>query len=105
MSNEWVTINVEKHHIELGKQNDCNECPIALAIREEMCGKNLLANVVCAEDLTLVTKMDLNGIWAVLDVHEDDKPRIDEFIHDFDNGYDGYAFSFRCQLNENQMGV
>ena len=71
-SNEWVTINIEKHHIELGKQNDCNECPIALAIREEMCGRNLVANVRDGEDVTLITKMDMKGVWAVVDIHSED---------------------------------
>ena len=103
-SNEWATINVEKHHIELGKQNDCNECPIALAIREEMCGRNLVANVRDGEDVTLITKMDMKGVWAVVDIHSEDIDHINSFIHDFDSGIKPYPFSFRCQLNENQMG-
>ncbi len=39
MDNEWFTINVQRHHIIEGIKNDCISCPIALALREEMCGK------------------------------------------------------------------
>tara|TARA_R100000808_G_C2128861_1_gene138487 strand:- start:577 stop:927 length:351 start_codon:yes stop_codon:yes gene_type:complete len=110
--NEWAEIKITANHIKDGMKNDCNNCPIALAIREEMCGRNLLANVKEAEDITLITKMDMKGVWAVVDVHEDDKDEIDRFIHDFDGGWlDHHSvdirdreFTIRCQLNENQIG-
>ena len=106
--NEWVTINIEKHHIELGKQNDCNACPVALALMEEFCDRGLFANVKEADEISLVAKHDNWGVYAVIDVHEDDQDEINRFIHDFDTGIISVKFdyfSFRCRLNDNQLGA
>lgn len=110
MDNEWFTINVQRHHIIEGIKNDCMDCPIALALREEMCGKHLVAQVMGAEEVTLRTKMDTDIVWSDINVHEDDKDEIDRFIHDFDGGWLDHhsvdintrCFSFRCQLKEKE---
>ncbi len=79
---EYV-IQVTEDHIRLGKRSNCRECPVALAVREELPAAKILGTVLIVETP-----------W--LKIHLPKK--VTEFIEAFDHFRPVEPFSFELKI-------
>jgi hypothetical protein len=89
METNWKTMSVENKHISEGTPDSCNECPIALAMRDyepvfdvgrekrHKVNINTLAEDWFAEDVC-------GAMSHRIIVHPDDSEMVEEFIKEFD---------------------
>lgn len=70
-----IPIEITEEHIEKGK-TDCEDCPIALAIKE-CCGLNIIEIYVTVNGIHITYNNNNEKIWTICD-------KLTDFIHDFD---------------------
>ena len=84
-----TTINVTAEHIARGERENCERCPVALAIRDAF--PDLAYIEVAPEGIGIGPPgADIYGIEAHIDVPRE----VQEFIWDFDDSGRGEPFSF-----------
>ena len=85
-------INVTQDHIDRGQRQNCEECPIALAVKEQFPDK--VWNISVEEELFIDWKDGPYGESFIF-------PEIaSAFIVDFDNNQPVGPFSFKVVLND-----
>jgi hypothetical protein len=84
-----TTINVTAEHIAAGERENCERCPVALAIRDAF--PHLVYIEVAPEGISI----SLRGadIWG-LKAHVDVAREVQEFIRAFDSGEPVEPFTF-----------
>ncbi len=86
-----MKIQVTKKHIEKGKAKDCERCPIALAILEQV------PNCVSVD----VTELDICGCLNCGTAFDITIPRkASDFVVAFDNYRNVKPFEFELELNQ-----
>ena len=92
MKEEWKVCNVYKHHILDGEPESARCCPIALAM-EQIVAKDSKYNgyspvISNAKDMHLEhLQGDDEELPLSIDVYEEDRLEVDNFIRDFDATY------------------
>ena len=82
-----ITVTVTTDHIAAGKREDCENCPIALAVAEIFPGTPYVDEFTC-----IITAID--GSETEFDLPDEAR----EFIEGFDNGENVAPFAFDAEL-------
>ena len=87
-----IKVNVTSDHIRHGIQQDCEKCPIALAVSETL---RLIYQVAIGEDSIIVLDKRTNESYRW------DMPQnVQDFISGFDNGFFCSPISFTILKND-----
>ena len=93
MKEEWKVCNIQKHHILDGEPESARCCPIALAMEEIVAkdskNKGYSPVIPNARDMRLDrSSVDDDAEVIPVEVYEEDREDVDNFIWDFDKTYD-----------------
>ena len=93
-----MKVKVKQNHIDSGRPNDCHNCAIALALREELGSKFNMIEVNVEEGQTYFNlDSKYNNEYHVGEVFIDDQQKVNNFVQNFDEKY-GYDMAKRKSI-------
>ena len=87
-----MKIKVEDGHIMYGEPDNCQNCAIALAVRDSLNADKVSINVANFNNDEVSISAWFNGVKHKIEIHHNDQDVVNDFVFDFDEYYewDGY---------------
>jgi len=82
-----MKIKVKEEHIKNGQPENCENCAIALAVRDSLNCSDVSVTVNSYDDSVEISAW-INGVRNNIGIINDDQEEVNSFVEDFDSYYD-----------------
>ena len=82
-----MKIKVKEEHIKNGQPENCENCAIALAVRDSLNCSDVSVTVNSYDDSVEISAW-INGVRNNIGISNDDQEEVNSFVEDFDSYYD-----------------